>query len=77
MGKLPLILTLLVIMPMITINARTQTETLLYTFTGGSDGGVPYAGLLADGQGNLYGTAQQYGGNACEFSLTVAAHYSS
>ncbi len=31
-------------------------ETLLYSFTGGSDGGQPYAGLLADSSGNLYGT---------------------
>jgi len=65
MGKLPLILTLLVIMPVMTRDSLAQTETLLYTFTGGSDGGVPYAGLLADGQGHLYGTAQQYADGSC------------
>jgi len=32
------------------------TETILYTFTGGADGGNPYAGLLLDPQGNLFGT---------------------
>jgi len=32
------------------------TETILYTFTGGADGGNPYAGVLFDPQGNLYGT---------------------
>ena len=32
------------------------TETVLYSFTGGTDGGHPYAGLIADGGGNLYGT---------------------
>jgi uncharacterized repeat protein (TIGR03803 family) len=32
------------------------TETVLYSFTGGSDGGLPYAGLIADNQGALYGT---------------------
>jgi uncharacterized repeat protein (TIGR03803 family) len=32
-------------------------ETLLYSFTGGTDGGTPYAGLIRDGTGNLYGTA--------------------
>jgi len=31
-------------------------ETLLYTFTGSSDGGYPYAGLIRDAKGNLYGT---------------------
>jgi uncharacterized repeat protein (TIGR03803 family) len=39
------------------------TETVLYSFTGGSDGGAPYAGLIADSKGNLYGTTQ-YGGTA-------------
>ena len=32
------------------------TETILYTFTGGLDGGEPLAGLVRDSQGNLYGT---------------------
>jgi uncharacterized repeat protein (TIGR03803 family) len=31
-------------------------ETVLYTFTGGSDGGAPRAGLIMDKAGNLYGT---------------------
>jgi len=33
------------------------TETILYSFTGGSDGSEPYGGLIADNAGNLYGTA--------------------
>ncbi len=32
------------------------TETVVYTFTGGSDGGIPVGGLLIDTQDNLYGT---------------------
>jgi len=32
------------------------TETLLYSFTGGTDGGFPYGGLVQDKAGNLYGT---------------------
>jgi uncharacterized repeat protein (TIGR03803 family) len=35
---------------------KTGKETLLYVFTGGSDGASPYAGLVQDAQGNLYGT---------------------
>lgn len=33
------------------------TYTVLYRFTGGSDGADPYAGLAIDAAGNLYGTA--------------------
>jgi uncharacterized repeat protein (TIGR03803 family) len=31
-------------------------ETVLYRFTGGNDGFAPYAGLILDAAGNLYGT---------------------
>jgi len=31
-------------------------ETVLYSFTGGTDGGWPYAGVIRDPAGNLYGT---------------------
>jgi uncharacterized repeat protein (TIGR03803 family) len=34
----------------------TGTETVLYSFTGGADGAYPYAGLIRDAAGNLYGT---------------------
>lgn len=33
------------------------TESVLYSFTGGDDGGSPVAGLVSDSSGNLYGTA--------------------
>lgn len=45
-----------------THSAQAQTFTVLYTFTGGSDGAWPYAGLIRDSAGNLYGTAA-YGGS--------------
>jgi uncharacterized repeat protein (TIGR03803 family) len=37
-------------------------ETVLYSFTGGADGGYPLAGLIRDAAGNLYGTTN--GGGA-------------
>ncbi len=37
------------------ISAAGQ-ETILYTFTGGLDGGHPFGGLLRDQAGNLFGT---------------------
>jgi uncharacterized repeat protein (TIGR03803 family) len=40
---------------------KTGKETVLYSFTGGTDGGYPYAGLVQDSKGNLYGTTD-YGG---------------
>jgi len=41
-------------------------ETVLYSFTGGADGGLPQAGLIADASGNLYGTALSGGAANCE-----------
>lgn len=43
--------------------AQTGAETVLYTFTGGNDGGNPFGGLLADGQGGFYGTTAGGGAN--------------
>ena len=34
---------------------------MLYSFKGGSDGGYPSAGLIADSAGNLYGTTDSGG----------------
>jgi uncharacterized repeat protein (TIGR03803 family) len=38
------------------------TLNVLYSFSGGSDGALPFAGLIADAAGNLYGTTN--GGGA-------------
>ena len=40
-------------------------ETVLYNFTGGSDGASPFAGVIRDAAGNLYGTTENGGGYAC------------
>jgi uncharacterized repeat protein (TIGR03803 family) len=41
-------------------------QTVLYSFTGGADGGEPYKGVTIDRHGNLYGTAVTGGSGACE-----------
>jgi len=49
------------------------TEKVLYTFTGGLDGGQPYqAGVIFDQSGNLYGVTQYGGayGQGTVFELT-------
>lgn len=48
------------------------SQSTLYAFTGGADGGNSQAGLLMDGQGNLYGTTYSGGsaGNGVVFKLT-------
>jgi len=37
------------------------TESVLYNFTGGADGGYPYAGVVRNAAGNLYGTTSTGG----------------
>jgi len=41
----------------------TYTETVLYSFAGGSDGANPYDGMTFDTAGNLYGTTLYGGGS--------------
>jgi uncharacterized repeat protein (TIGR03803 family) len=52
------------------------TETVLYSFTGGVDGGAPYYGSLVTGSGGvLYGTTEAGGANGTGtvFSLTPSS----
>ena len=45
------------------------TERILYTFTGGSDGGNSYAPLIFDSAGNLSGMTYSGGNASCTYSL--------
>jgi uncharacterized repeat protein (TIGR03803 family) len=40
-------------------------EKVLHRFTGGKDGFLPFGGLILDGAGNLYGTANEGGEDKC------------
>jgi len=53
----------------------TWTETTLYSFTGGNDGGEPCGALVSDHAGNLYGTSSGNGQNipGTVFKLTPPA----
>jgi uncharacterized repeat protein (TIGR03803 family) len=51
---------------------KTGKETILYSFTGGADGGNPVAGLLRDSAGNLYGSTLLGGSTAnCGYGCGV------
>jgi uncharacterized repeat protein (TIGR03803 family) len=45
---------------------KVGKETVLYSFTGGSDGSEPTGGLIRDSRGNLYGTTSFGGDTSCE-----------
>jgi uncharacterized repeat protein (TIGR03803 family) len=40
---------------------RSGNETVLYSFTGGTDGSYPWGGVIRDSKGNLYGTTSAGG----------------
>jgi uncharacterized repeat protein (TIGR03803 family) len=47
--------------------AKDGTFTILYTFTGGSDGAGPQPGLIMDRAGSLYGAANVGGNTICDY----------
>jgi len=51
--------------------SATGKQTVLYSFTGGSDGGSPVQGLIRDGNGNLYGTTYAGGNMSCQYGCGV------
>ena len=44
---------------------KSGKEAVLYNFSGGTDGGVPYGGVIRDAAGNLYGTTSMGGDLNC------------
>ncbi len=67
-----LTLAVLALLLLFALPARGQTETVLYSFTGGSDGGDPTSNLAFDAAGNLYGTTYSGGlwGDGTVFELS-------
>jgi len=60
-GAMPLFVVLLVL-TFLSIPAAAQTYSVLYNFTGGTDGANPYASVIRDVAGNMYGTTAYGGG---------------
>jgi len=59
------------------LSAQAQTESTIYTFTGGDDGGGPFASLVQGIDGNFYGTAS-YDGSAASgtiFKLSPSGNF--
>jgi uncharacterized repeat protein (TIGR03803 family) len=49
----------------LTRNGDSWTESVLYSFKGGTDGDSPISTLVSDGQGNMYGTTSDGGAAKC------------
>ena len=60
-----LLLTLLLVPLVVAQETGSGTFRIIHNFTGGKDGGIPYAGLIIDHSGNLYGTAFLGGRGTC------------
>lgn len=54
----------------------TGVESVLYTFTGQADGGAPFAGVIHDSAGNLYGATTAGGALNCGtvYEIDLAGH---
>ena len=59
----------------LTLGKSGWQQTILYTFTGGSDGGSPWSGVTIDTAGNLYGATLGGGKNLCFESAPCGVVY--
>lgn len=50
------------------------TESVLYSFKGGSDGANPISSLVSDSTGNLYGTTSAGGDSGCDCGVIFKMH---
>ena len=58
--KTPMLRTIIILIAL-SMATYAQTHTILYSFTGGTDGWVPSSSLIRDGNGNLYGVTSRGG----------------
>jgi uncharacterized repeat protein (TIGR03803 family) len=56
--------------------ARNGSETVLYSFQGGSDGAAPQSSLVKDSAGNFYGTTELGGTSNCGTVFRLAPNLS-
>lgn len=49
---------------LLTLPSQAQTEKIIYSFSGGTDGLSPAGGVVLDSNGNLYGVTEGGGANA-------------
>src|SRR5438128_421711 len=60
------------ILMVVVLGTSLMAEQVLYTFTGGTDGAYPYAGLVSDSNGRLYGTTTSGGAYGCGVVFEVS-----
>ncbi|HEV3276160.1 MAG TPA: choice-of-anchor tandem repeat GloVer-containing protein [Terriglobia bacterium] len=74
-GRLTLTFVLLFgLLALITPNAKAQTFSVIHNFGAGSDGVNPYAGLVIDSAGNMYGVTYNGGSESVGTVFAISAN---